>query len=64
MGGKYLWVPEKKEGAIRFYRRHHFRLTGDKKPETGTEEYIVKMEVHMTEWEMGLEVHFPTSRAK
>ncbi len=25
---------------------------------------IVKMEVHMTEWEMGLEVHFPTSRAQ
>lgn len=42
MGGKYLWVPEKKEGAIRFYRRHHFRLTGDKKPETGTEGYYCK----------------------
>ena len=47
-GGRYLWVLEKNESAIRFYERHHFRLTGEKQPEEGTEEYIVKMEFNIS----------------
>ena len=44
-GGKFLWALEKNEGAIRFYQRHGFKLTEDKKLEEDTTEYLVKMEI-------------------
>ena len=37
----HLWVLEKNEPAIRFYKRHGFRATGEKKQESGTAEYLV-----------------------
>lgn len=37
----HLWALEKNERAIRFYERHGFAATGEKKPETGTDEYLV-----------------------
>ena len=40
-----LWALEKNERAIRFYERHGFRLTGEKKFEEGTMEYLVRMEL-------------------
>lgn len=39
----YLWALEKNTDAIRFYERHGFHLTGEKKLEDGTTEYLVKM---------------------
>ena len=37
----HLWALEKNEKAIRFYKRHGFIATGEKKPEEGTSEYLV-----------------------
>ncbi len=37
----HLWALEKNERAIRFYERHGFTVTGEKKPEEGTDEYLV-----------------------
>jgi putative acetyltransferase len=37
----HLWALEKNERAIRFYERHGFTATGEKKPEDGTAEYLV-----------------------
>ncbi len=37
----HLWALEKNERAIRFYKRHGFIATGEKKPEEGTDEYLV-----------------------
>lgn len=37
----HLWALEKNEKAIRFYERHGFTATGEKKPEAGTDEYLV-----------------------
>ena len=45
LGGRFLWALEKNEGAIRFYQRNGFKLTGDKKLEEDTTEYLVKMEI-------------------
>lgn len=42
-GASSLWALEKNIRAIRFYERHGFRLTGERKPEEGTSEYLVKM---------------------
>ena len=37
----HLWALEKNEKAIRFYERHGFAATGEKKQEDGTSEYLV-----------------------
>ena len=37
----HLWVLEKNVKAMRFYERHGFTATGEKKPEDGTTEYLV-----------------------
>ena len=44
LSAKTLWALEKNEGAIRFYQRHGFRLTCEKRLEDGTSEYLVRME--------------------
>lgn len=38
-----LWALEKNEGAIRFYERHGFARTGERKPEEGTAEYLIML---------------------
>lgn len=38
-----LWALEKNVRAIAFYQRHGFRLTGEKTPEDGTDEYLVRL---------------------
>lgn len=38
-----LWALEKNVRAISFYRRHGFRLSGERKPEEGTTEYLVRL---------------------
>lgn len=43
MNCRRLWVLEKNANAIRFYEKHGFMLTGAKRPEEGTTEYIVEM---------------------
>lgn len=42
-GCRCLWALEKNEGAIRFYERHGFARTGERKPEEGTAEYLIKL---------------------
>ena len=37
----HLWVLEKNVKAMRFYERHGFSATGERKPEEGTAEYLV-----------------------
>ncbi|MDD3794759.1 MAG: GNAT family N-acetyltransferase [Lachnospiraceae bacterium] len=39
----HLWALEKNTRAISFYQRHGFYLTGDKKFEEDTTEYLVQM---------------------
>ena len=39
----FLWVLEKNEKAIRFYQRHGFVMSEEKKLQEGTTEYIIKM---------------------
>ena len=39
-----LWALEKNTRAIRFYERHGFRITTDKKLEDDTTEYLVRLE--------------------
>ena len=41
---KYLWVLEKNEKAIGFYKKHGFSMSKERQLEEGTIEYIVKME--------------------
>lgn len=41
-----LWALEKNDRAVSFYQRHGFRLTGEKKFEEGTTEYLVKMALY------------------
>ncbi len=42
-GADRLWALEKNVRAIRFYQRHGFTLTNERKPEEGTAEYLVMM---------------------
>ena len=37
----HLWVLEKNVKAMRFYERHGFSATGERKPEEGTAEYLL-----------------------
>ena len=46
LDGRFLWVLERNERAIRFYMRHGFVLSGERIPETDTEEYLVRLECH------------------
>ena len=39
-----LWALEKNIRAVRFYERHGFHMTADKKLEEDTEEYLVRLE--------------------
>lgn len=41
---RYLWALEKNVRAIAFYERHGFHVTGDRKYEEGTTEYLVRLE--------------------
>lgn len=40
----FLWALERNIRAVSFYERHGFRLTGDKKLEEDTTEYLVRLE--------------------
>lgn len=40
-----LWALEKNVRALSFYQRHGFRLTGEKKLEEDTTEYLVQLEL-------------------
>ena len=42
-GADYLWALEKNERAISFYQRNGFAVTGEKKLEENTDEYLVMM---------------------
>ena len=42
-GANFLWALEKNERAIKFYERHGFCLTSERKPEEDTTEYLVRM---------------------
>lgn len=52
-GASHLWALEKNTRAISFYDRHGFQLTGQRKLEEGTTEYLV---------ELGIEAKSPFSR--
>lgn len=41
--GDHLWALEKNTRAIAFYQRHGFRISGEKKYEEGTTEYLINM---------------------
>lgn len=43
-GARWLWALEKNTRAIAFYQRHGFVLTGERKLEEDTTEYLVKMQ--------------------
>jgi len=40
---RFLWAIELNTGAIRFYERHGFHISGEKKLEEGTDKYLIKM---------------------
>lgn len=40
-GADHLWALEKNTKAIRFYKRHGFIATGERKPEDGTTVYLI-----------------------
>ena len=44
LGGRCLWVLEKNPRAIRFYERHGFHLTEQKKRVDDTNEFLIRME--------------------
>ena len=41
---RFLWALEKNQRAIAFYERQGFHPSGEKKPEEGTAEYLVRLE--------------------
>ena len=41
----FLWALEKNKRAIAFYERNGFSLSGERKNEEDTEEYLVKMKL-------------------
>lgn len=43
-GARRLWVLKKNRQAIGFYEAHGFALTGERIPEEGTPEFVVRME--------------------
>ena len=43
-GASKLWVLEKNDGAIGFYKRQGFHMTQERQLVEGTPEYVVKME--------------------
>ena len=43
-GAQFLWVLEKNVLAIRFYERHGFFVTDEKRLEDDTTEYLVRLE--------------------
>ena len=43
LGASFLWALEKNQRAVSFYHRNGFKLTGKRKPEEGTNEYIVEL---------------------
>ena len=45
----HLWVLEKNVKAIRFYERHGFVATGEKKPEEDTTEYLLLLKRRVSE---------------
>lgn len=45
----HLWALEKNVKAIRFYERHGFAATGERKEEEGTDEYLVLLRRHSSE---------------
>ncbi len=44
MGAHTLWALEKNTRATRFYQKHGFHLTGEKRPEDGTTENLIRMQ--------------------
>ncbi len=42
-GGDHLWPLELNKDAIRLYERFGFRPTGKRKPEEGTDKYLIEM---------------------
>ena len=43
-GADNLWALEKNKRAILFYQKHGFQVTGGKRLEEDTTEYLVKLE--------------------
>ena len=43
-GADNLWALEKNKRAISFYQKHGFQVTGRKRLEENTTEYLVKLE--------------------
>ena len=43
LNANYLWALEKNTKELSFYKRHGFILTADKRPEEGTDEYLIKL---------------------
>ncbi len=41
---RFLWALDKNTRAIRFYQRHGFQPTGERKPEEDTTEYLIRLE--------------------
>ena len=59
-GADHLWALEKNTKAIRFYERHGFFATGQKKPEDGTSEYLIM--ILATGAARHLPAHLPDTR--
>lgn len=49
----HLWALEKNTRAISFYQRHGFHLTGEKKFEEGTTEFLVRLSLNNAEGAQG-----------